>query len=789
MLFSELSNITQGKILRLEEDGDIQKFSIDSRKLAGKRSTAFVAIKGERNDGHSFLTEVLGAGIENFIIENESSLPQKGNVLLVESGVRALQAIAKFHREKHHYPVVAITGSNGKTTVKEWLWEILTKEKKVVKNPKSYNSQVGVPLSVLEMGNHDLGIFEAGISQIGEMINLAQIIQPTLGIFTNIGEAHSGGFGSQSEKIREKALLFASCTLCICRLEHTEIIEALSAKKIPVTTWSLDDHSADYFFEREGNQLSLKDQGLTFSLPFQNPNQVENALHAVTAALVLGASNESIKSAMLSLRPMRLELKKAINGCYLIDDTYNNDLFGLEVALDFLNEQNPHQTKTLILSDILQSSLPDEELNSRINGLLSSKKIDRCIYVGSKFNLGDERFRSTEELLAHLPTFENETILVKGARDFVFEKIVQGLEAKTHGTILDINFEALRRNLNQYRSKLGTSTKLMVMVKALAYGSGLSEIAGFLQNEAVDYLGVAYVDEAVELRKKGISIPIMIMNPEETDFSIFEKYNLEAEIYCQEILERFLESDAQTGIHLKLETGMNRLGFSGSDLPRLLQALQAHPGIPVKGIFTHFSSSDTSHEDAFTHEQAYAFQKMAKEISNLLGYTPRLHAVNSSGIIRFPQYHFDMVRLGIGLHGFDPTGELTLEPVSQLKTSISQIKKLRKGESVGYSRKGQVSSDSEIAILPIGYADGYLRVFGNGAGQVKIGDRLVPTIGNICMDMTMIDVTGLNAQPGDEVIVFGTSPTIQELATWAGTIPYEILTNVSERVKRVYVSE
>ncbi|MEQ9229249.1 MAG: alanine racemase, partial [Cyclobacteriaceae bacterium] len=320
-------------------------------------------------------------------------------------------------------------------------------------------------------------------------------------------------------------------------------------------------------------------------------------------------------------------------------------------------------------------------------------------------------------------------------------------------------------------------------------GSGLSEIAGFLQNEAVDYLGVAYVDEAVELRKKGISIPIMIMNPEEIDFSLFEKYNLEAEIYCQEILDRFIESGAQACIHLKLETGMNRLGFSVSDLPRLLQTLQAHPSIPVRGIFTHFSSSDASQEDAFTHTQAGTFQKMAKEINTLLSNKPILHAVNSSGIVRFPEYHFDMVRLGIGLHGFDPTGELTLEPVSQLKTSISQIKKLSKGESVGYSRKGQLHQDSEIAILPIGYADGYLRVFGNGAGKVKIGDRFAPTIGNICMDMTMIDVTGLNAESGDEVIVFGTSPTIQDLATWAGTIPYEILTNVSERVKRVYVSE
>lgn len=791
MLFSELSKITNGKVLRLQEDTDITKFSIDSRKIVARNSTVFIAIRGEQNDGHEFITEVENLGISNFIIEDEKVAPTSGNVLLVRSGVEALQTIAQFHREHFDYPVIGITGSNGKTTVKEWLWEILTKEKKVVKNPKSYNSQVGVPLSILEMGAHDLGIFEAGISQVGEMERLAKIIQPHYGIFTNIGEAHSRGFDSQREKIQEKAKLFESAESVIVRFEHEDIREVLEAKGISTVTWSIENEKADYLFLRDGGEFSLNNSSLRFILPFQNPNQVENALHAVVMALEIGISNDSIQSTMESLRPvpMRLELKKAINDCYVIDDTYNNDLFGLEVALDFLNEQNPHQEKVLILSDILQSSLSNAELSEKINSLVKAKGLVKCFHIGTQLNLNGSQFGTTDDFLNQLPDFENQTILVKGARSFAFEKIVERLENKTHGTILEINFEALRRNLNQYRSRLKPETKLMVMVKAFAYGSGLSEVASFLQNEAADYLGVAYVDEAIELRKKGITLPIMIMNPEETDFSLFEKYDLEAEIYSPEILKRFIKSGTDTSVHIKLETGMNRLGFTKRELPDLLSLLRENPLMKVSGIFTHFSSSDAPDEDPFTHQQASDFVEMVEKIVSALGYRPLVHSVNSPGMIRFPEYHFDMVRLGIGLYGFDPTDTLTLEPVSQLKTSISQIKNLKAGDTVGYSRMGKLNKDSTIAIIPIGYADGYLRVFGNGNGKIGIGNKLAPTVGNICMDMTMIDVTGLNVKTGDEVTIFGSSPTIQDLAKWSNTIPYEILTNVSERVKRIYVSE
>lgn len=794
MQFSDLVRITGGTVLHQVDNAPVTKFSIDTRKISGRPNEVFIAIQGKQHDGHSFLIAAFEAGVRTFIVER-SDIPQfQANVLLVNSSVKALQHIAAAHRRQFHYPVIGITGSNGKTTVKEWLAELLSRELKVVKSPKSFNSQVGVPLSVLEMGAHEVGVFEAGISQTGEMENLAAIIQPTIGIFTNIGEAHGDGFDSVQQKIEEKAKLFASAQKIICRKDHQLVYQHLTAQ-FPnrIISWSLSDDAATYRFEVVGESIKLKGSELSVDLPFDNANQVENALHAIVAALESGISNEEIAQGVRAFRsvPMRLELKKAINGCYVIDDSYNNDLVGLEVALDFMNQQNPHQSKTVILSDILQSSLPNEELYFRVQSLLKAKGIQRVFVIGKHIekHFKMDAFSSTEAFINQLPTFDNETILVKGARSFAFERIVSRLQDQSHGTVLEINFEALRNNLNTHRQLLKPKTKLMVMVKAFAYGAGLSEIAGFLQHERVDYLGVAYVDEAVQLRKKGITLPIMIMNPEETDFELFERYDLEAEVYHIDVLRRLIQSGANVGIHLKMETGMNRLGFSENELPDLLAILTNHPDITIKGIFTHFSSSDSPSEDAYTHAQAAIFDPMVQQISAVLGYTPMRHAVNSPGMIRFPEYHFEMVRLGIGLYGFDPTGKLTLETVGTLKTHVSQVKKLAAGESIGYSRKGRAKGPTEIAIIPIGYADGYRRAFGNGAGKVWINGQLAPTIGNICMDMSMVDVTGMNVTIGDEVIVFGNRPTIKELADWAGTIPYEILTSISQRVKRVYVSE
>ncbi len=794
MRFSDLAAITGGSILHQIDDASVTKYSIDSRKISGRPAEAFIAIVGKQHDGHVYLQSAFDAGVRNFIVERADIPKLEANMLLVESAVSALQQIAAAHRSHFRYPVVGVTGSNGKTTVKEWLAELLSLEMKVVKSPKSFNSQVGVPLSVLEMGAHDVAVFEAGISEQNEMGNLASVIQPTLGIFTNIGEAHGEGFDSLSQKIKEKSLLFATAEKIICRAEHTEIVGLLTAKYPgKIITWSLTDTQADYFYKASEQTFSLAQLGLTFTLPFTNENQTENALHAITVALLLGVSTASIEKGVTAFRsvPMRLELKRAINGCYLIDDSYNNDVVGLEVALDFMNQQNPHQPKTVILSDILQSSLPDTELYSRIKALLKNKGVTRTFTIGKRISghFPDHSFLTTEAFLQQLPSFENETILVKGARSYAFERIVSRLQDQSHGTVLEINFEALRNNLNAHRQLLKAQTKLMVMVKAFAYGAGLSEIASLLQHERVDYLGVAYVDEAVQLRKKGITLPIMIMNPEETDFELFERFDLEAEVYHVDVLRRLIASEANVKIHLKMETGMNRLGFAERELPELIDALRSQPDLRIQGIFTHFSSSDSAAEDAYTHRQAATFARMVEQISTAIGYIPMRHAVNSPGMIRFPEYHFEMVRLGIGLHGFDPTGKLKLDVVGTLRTHVSQVKKLAAGESIGYSRKGQVARDSEIAIIPIGYADGYLRVFGNGRGKVNIKGQLAPTIGNICMDMTMVDVTGMGVQLGDEVILFGTHPTIKDLADWAGTIPYEILTTISQRVKRIYVSE
>ncbi len=794
MLFSELIAITGGELLHQKEDVEINKFSIDSRKIIGRASEVFIAIIGANNDGHDFISDVYRKGVRCFVIEKSMDNMPLANVLLVDSSINALQQIATAHRSKWDYPIIGITGSNGKTTVKEWLATLLSSKFRVIKSPKSYNSQVGAPISILEMGDHDIGVFEAGVSKAGEMKRLAIVIQPTIGIFTNIGEAHSSGFDSIKKKMEEKVGLFDSAEQIICCADQQMAIRVLRKQfGNRLVTWSLEGADADYQFTKTVDEIQLLNQGLTIEIPFSNHYQVENALQAITAALIVGIDKESICKRARTFRalPMRLELKKALNNSYLINDSYNNDLLGLEVALDFMNEQSPGQTKTVILSDIFQSALSDDELYERVGQLLSDKQVNRVITVGQNIanRFSPHHYNSTLEFLENLPSFNNETILLKGARDFEFERIAQKLQNQSHGTILEINFEAIRNNLNTYRNLIAANTKIMVMVKAFAYGAGLSEIASLLQHERIDYLGVAYVDEAIELRRNGIDIPIMIMNPEEKDFWKFDQHNLQAEIYSLDILKHFIESKSPVPIHLKLETGMNRLGFSENELKRLLELLKLQSNLKVESIFTHFSSSDNPDDDEYTRDQAAKFEAMSGEIVAALDNAPILHAVNSSGIVRFPQYHYNMVRLGIGLYGFDPTPSLGLSVVGTLKTNISQIKNITKGDSIGYSRKGRARTDMQVAVIPIGYADGYLRVFGNGNASVSINGYMAPTIGNICMDMTMVDVTGLDTIAGDEVIVFGEEPSITQLATWAKTIPYEILTNISQRVKRVYVSE
>ena len=793
MLFSELQKITNGQ-LHLWKDVEVTRFSVDTRTSIGHSDEVFVAIEDKR-DGHDYISAAREKGIINFIVAREQAI-QDANVLIVEDTLRTFQQIAQNHREMFDLPVVGITGSNGKTTVKEWLSTLLSEKHYVVKSPKSFNSQIGVPISILEIRkNHELGVFEAGISKSGEMEKLQQMIQPTIGIFTNLGEAHDDGFESTHQKLAEKLKLFESASKVICRAGMAYSDKLIEALKDKAVSWG--NENATYQVDWNENVIHINDS--TFESAFTSATQLENLTHCIVAALELGLSSEEIQKGVGLVEgvPMRLELKKGINGCYILDDSYNNDEAGLKVALDYLESHKQNEKRTLILSDIIHSGKSDGQLYQNVNEILKGRNIARLIGVGPRisaskqsFTLPATFFDSTDDLLNDLPDFNEEMVIVKGARNFALEQVVHRLEEKNHGTVLEVNFEALQHNLNQYRALISGDTKLMVMVKANAYGSGLLEVANFLQHQRVDMLGVAYVDEAIQLRKNGVNIPIMIMNPYIDSFQQFERFDLQAEIFSISHLKRLLkDTKHHPTIHLKIDTGMHRLGFDPEDLDELMTILKENPKLKVEGIFTHFSSSDSPNEDAFTKAQAALFDKAYDEITSELGYRPTKHACNSPGMVRWPEYHYDMVRLGIGLHGFDPVGKLDLQHTSTLKTIVSQIQELKAGETVGYSRKGKLERDSKIAIIPIGYEDGYLRVFGNGNGRVTINGKPCPSIGNICMDMTMVDVTEAEVEEGDEVIVFGSSPTIADLAAWSKTIPYEILTNVSNRVKRIFVSE
>ena len=793
MLFSELEAVTNGT-LKLSDDRLIQRLSTDSRVLVGIPKEVFIAIRGKR-DGHDYVRSAWEKGVRNFILQKDLALPNS-NVLIVEDSLEAFQKIAKHHRERFDRQVIGITGSNGKTTVKEWLSTILSEKFFVAKSPKSYNSQIGVPLSLMELrDNHDVGVFEAGISTVGEMERLQEMILPTLGIFTNLGEAHDDGFKSSSQKLQEKLMLFLDSEKVIVRSDTTYFNEIKKTLGDKVITWGLEGET-DYSIVWERNKIQVN--SLEFQTSFNSLTQLENLTHAIVTSIHLGLKANEIQEGINQMKdvPMRLELKKGINGCYILDDSYNNDEAGLRVALDYFEAQNQHEKRTLILSDILHSGKTNDELYHQISQLLVSKGV-RLVGVGPQISTASGHFpseslffESTEELLSSLPTFEDEMILVKGARDFALERVVNRLQEKNHGTVLEVNFEAIQHNLNEYRSQLGTDTKMMVMVKANAYGSGLLEVANFLQHQRVDRLAVAYVDEAIQLRRNGIHFPIMIMNPHIESFEEFERYDLEAEIFSISHLKRLLsDTDKHPKIHLKIDTGMHRLGFSEEQIPELAEMLKSNPSLKVEGIFTHFSSADMEEEDAFTVGQANIFERVYSELIEILGYCPTRHACNSAGIVRWPQYHFDMVRLGIGLYGFDPTTSLNLKHVSSLKTVISQVQEVKEGDTVGYARKGQITKSSRIGVLPIGYEDGYLRIFGNGKASVMVNGKLCPTIGNICMDMTMVDITHTDAKEGDEVIMFGSNPSIVDLSQWADTIPLEVLTNVSGRVKRIFVSE
>ncbi len=791
-----------------DENCPIDNVSIDSRSLQNGSGTLFFALAGHNHDGHDYIETLIEKGVSNFVVHHiPEKLNGKANFLVVTDTLQSLQQFAAYYRKLFNIPVIGITGSNGKTIVKEWLNFLLSPEYNIIRSPKSYNSQVGVPLSIMGINEkHNLGIFEAGISTTGEMEKLGPIIQPTIGILTNIGSAHDEGFSDRRQKISEKLRLFQHTEVLICQKNDT--IDTLLDAKLKTFSWSFDDPKADVIIQKQGNSLNITYQEHHFSVtvPFQDAASVENTIHCLMTLLYLGYAESVIQERIPNLYPMemRLQVKNGIHNCTIIDDSYSSDYQSLKIALDFLEQHKTHQKKTVILSDIFQSGFPIDELYSKVTRLLINNKIERVIGIGETIShyLSDFKgfipFKNTPDFLSQYnPTaFENETILVKGARNFHFEEIVTLLEEKTHETVLEINLNAISHNLNFYKSKLKPGTKVMVMVKAFGYGSGSFEIAKLLAHHKVDYLGVAFADEGIALRNAGIDMPIIVMNPENSAFSAMVAYNLEPEIYSPEVLKRFITLAQQKNlsnypIHIKLDTGMHRLGFEAGNLDELIQLLQHNNFVSVKSIFSHLSASDGPEFNDFTLHQIHTFDQWSQQITTALHIQPIRHILNTSGIYHFPEYQFDMVRLGIGLYGVgnDETEMKQLENVGTLKTVILQIKDVPTGDSVGYSRKFMATHQTRTATIPIGYADGIPRSWGNQKGYVMIKNQKAPIIGNICMDMLMVDITGIDCKEGDSVILFGEQPRVTEIAKTIGTIPYEILTSISQRVKRIFYKE
>jgi alanine racemase len=815
---SDIAKITGGS-LRKGADTRVRELVIDSRKIFSPTESVFIAIPGERHDGHDYIADLWEKGVRNFII-SRSAIDFKrypgGNFIQVPSTLGALQQIVAHHRNLFDFPVVGITGSNGKTIVKEWIYHLLDDLYSVMRSPKSYNSQIGVPLSVWEMNSdYNFGIFEAGISKPGEMQRLQNIIQPDIGIFTNIGSAHQENFKSLKQKIQEKLQLFEEADTIIYCKDHTEIDREIRnddvMRRKKLVSWS-EDFEADLVIDtirKEEGYTEItgyyQEQYDTITIPFIDKGSIENAIHVWLLMLHLGVDRDIVKEKMrdLPVIAMRLEMKKAINNCTLINDSYNSDLRSLNIALNMLNQQNQHSKKTLILSDILQSGRDEEDLYSEVADMLQNNQIDRLIGIGNSisanaylFELDKDFFTSTEQFLSNLSskTFRNEAILLKGSRNFHFEKISHSLEQKMHQTVLEIDLDAMVDNLNYFRDKLDADTRTMAMVKAFSYGSGTYEIANMLQYHRVNYLGVAFADEGVTLREAGITLPIVVMNPEEESFELMIDYELEPEIYNFRVLHRFNQVVATTGkehypVHMKLDTGMNRLGFKPEEIDELIKLLTDKSHLKVHSVFSHLAAADEPEQDKFTREQINSFKKESKRIIEALGYPVLRHILNSAGIERFPDAQFDMVRLGIGLYGISAIDQNQLKNISTMKSTVTQVKKVKKGETIGYGRTGKADKDLTIAIVPVGYADGLNRALSNGVGRFWINGYFVPIIGTICMDMCMVDISGCHIHEGDEVIIFGEQIPVTEIAEKLGTIPYEVFTGVSSRVKRVYFQE
>ncbi len=800
---------------------DIEFLLTDSRSLCFPEETLFFAIKTAKGDGTAYIPELIERGVKSFVVSAiPAEAPLGGVAFLVVSDVRkALQTLAAYHRHTFGIPVVAITGSNGKTIVKEWLFQLLSPERVVARSPRSYNSQIGVPLSLwLLDATTDIALIEAGISEPGEMASLQEIIAPTIGVFTSLGDAHQENFSSLKEKCAEKLSLFREADKIIICADHPAVRASLAATQLKgeVLTWSrADTKSTLYVAEVEKNNTSsivryrYHGQEASYEIPFVSEASVENSITCALTALQLGLSPEALSARMPLLEPveMRLNVVEGRRNITIINDSYNSDINSLTIALDFMHRraEGNDRHRVVVLSDILQSGIEKDALYGHVAGLLRAAEIDTLIGIGDDicasealFSVGEKHFFHTVEAFLCSPILDrlhDEIVLLKGARQYGFERIEERLVEKVHETVLEVNLNALVENLNFFRSKMSPEVKITCMIKAEAYGAGAVEIAKTLQDNRVDYLAVAVADEGVTLRRNGITQNIIVMNPEMSSFKTLFAYDLEPEVYSFRLLDALIDSARREGIkgfpcHVKLDTGMRRLGFDPKrDLERLIARLQEQREIIPRSVFSHFVGADSEALAAFTREQFALFDRASRRLQDAFSHKILRHICNSAGILAFPEYHLDMCRLGIGLYGINPLDDSIINNVSTLKTEILQIRHVPSGQSIGYGRRTVVSRDSRIADIPIGYADGLDRRLGNRKGYCMVGGQKAEYVGNICMDVCMIDVTDIDCREGDRVEIFGSTLPVTLLSTWLDTIPYEILTRTSVRVKHIYYKE
>lgn len=803
-------------------EGRVKWLLTDSRSLSFPEETLFFALVTGRGNGHSYIKELYGRGVRHFVVsvrptrEELQTMPE-GTFLVVSDTLVALQTVAEKHRAQYQIPVVGITGSNGKTVVKEWLGQLLGADLHVTRSPRSYNSQVGVPLSVWLMDEHtEVAIIEAGISKHNEMKRLRNIIHPTIGVLTNIGGAHQENFASLQDKCMEKLSLFRDSEIIIYNGDDEEVCESVnrtlqSAREI---AWSRHDADKPLFISsvtKSDNATTIEYHYLgmpsSYTIPFTDDASVENSIHCLAVCLYLMLPTEKIAERMQYLEPvaMRLEVKEGKEGSTLINDSYNADIASLDIALDFMarRPEREGRERVLILSDLLQTGQNSRSLYRKVATLVESRGVERIIGIGpelkasaARFNIKKSFYTTTEEFLQseELRELRRSLILLKGSRSFGFERIAEQLTQKVHETTLEIDLGAMVDNLNHYRSMLAPMVKTVCMVKAFAYGAGFYEIAKTLQDHRVDYLAVAVADEGEQLRKAGITANILVMNPELTAFNTMFENNLEPEIYSFTLLEAMIRACEREGyihypVHIKIDTGMSRLGFSPSDMPKLIERLRKQTAVIPRSVFSHLVGSDSAEFDAFTHLQAQRFDGAATQLQEAFSHKILKHICNSAGIERFPEYHFDMVRLGLGLYGISPVDNRLIHPIGTLRSTILQIHEVPESETVGYSRRGKLGRASRIASVPIGYADGLDRHLGNGVGYCIVNGKQAPYVGNICMDVCMIDVTDIPCREGDSVEIFGPQLPVTQLAQWLGTIPYEVMTGISTRVRRVYTVE